>query len=187
MENGSWTQSQEVVWLSGLVEYGSSTDDFTIASAPEKYANSAALCEPVRATAFFWHTENDSPIQLYPGEQQHVSVDGSREVTIENNAPSDAPSWGVPPTAYSCEGSARALYVGWGAIDEGDIPPTVSVTGGSGTLYASHFQQASDRAVDGSLSCYGADPNSNYYWPTPDYSYSYPTPDYSFDWDRLAR
>lgn len=195
VENGSWTRSQEVSWLTGLVEYGSASQDFTIAQATEKYANSAAVCEPVEATAIFWHTESDQPIELYPGEYSTVTIDGSKEVTINNNAPSDAPIGAIPPTLYSCEGSARALYVGWDEVGSDDIPKTVPVTAGSGSLYASQFKEASDRAVDGTLSCYGADPSRDYYWPTPGYSYGVPTPDYSygiptpgysFDWNSLG-
>lgn len=181
VENSSWTRSQEVTWMSGLVEYGAADADFVIAEATEKYANSGALCKPLEATAIFWHTENDSPIQLYRGDPRKVEIDGSHETTIESNAPSDAPDGASVPILHSCEGSARALYVGWEEVEDSEIPSYVPLTASSGSLYASQFKEASDRAVDGMLSCYGANPNNNSV-PLPDYTYSVPTPDYSYLW-----
>jgi hypothetical protein len=193
VENATWTKAEKIEWLSGIVQYGSATENYKLNAADEVYVNSGPLCEALSVQAIFWRTESDNPIQLYPGEIKDVTVDGGHAMTIINNAPTDAPLGSPSTGSYSCEGNARAMYLGPEPITNSDIPSQAHILASVGSLSTSDFTTRSDRAVDGTLSCYGADPNdSGYRWglPTPYYSYGLPTytlPSPTFNWMQPAK
>lgn len=155
VDNKNWTKSETGTWLNGLITNDATTGNYTLSAAEDVYRGGGKLCEAIKVKAVFWMLEGAFPINMYEGEENEISFDGSKTIEIQNNRPQKRPDNAPIPGASSCNGSARALYLDWDDLKLGiDLPQNVEIRNGTASIITEvEFAPMSDRVIEAGLGC----------------------------------